>query len=94
MFLGEDHRTKKNSCLYCNHKLDGATQVNGNHQPKPGDVSICIACGNVSIFKEDMTLRKPSPEEEAEMQNDPNILEAQRAIFASYVAAALRKQFH
>lgn len=73
MFLGKDHRVKKNICLICNHQLDGATQVNGDEEPKLGDVSICIECGNIALFDDNLGLRQPTIEEEREILKDPNI---------------------
>ena len=90
MYLGEDHQIKENFCPFCNHKLDGCSQVNGNNLPDPGSYSVCIKCGNVSVFDDDLCLRKPLPEEEAEIQKNPNVLVAQRAIFEMHVARELK----
>lgn len=90
MYLGEPRQTKENHCPYCNHLLDGISQVNGENLPEPGDASICIQCGNVSVFDDDLSLRKPLPEEESAIQEDPTIREAQRAIFESHVAIQLK----
>jgi hypothetical protein len=90
MYLGEDHKTKENFCPFCNHQLDGCSQVNGNNFPDPGSYSVCIQCGNVSVFDDDLSLRKPHAEEESEIQKNPNVLEAQRAIFEIHVARELK----
>lgn len=95
MYLGESQRTKENHCPYCNHKLDGVSQVNGDSFPTPGDASVCICCGNVSVFDKNLSLRKPLPEEESDICEDATIIEAQRAIFEAFVIVESRKdKFH
>jgi hypothetical protein len=41
------------------------------HKPEPGDISVCIACGEPSMWDEDMTLRKLTEEELTEISQDP-----------------------
>jgi len=77
MFLGKDYQIKKNICTICGHDLDGATQINGNNMPKPGDVSICVGCANIAIFDDDLKLRQPNLDEERELLKDQVIAEAQ-----------------
>jgi len=80
MFLGKDHLVKKNICSVCGHDLDGATQINGDNKPKPGDVSICVGCANIAIFDDDLNLRQPDLDEEQELLKDQTIAEAQTKI--------------
>ena len=90
MYLGKDHRIKENYCPFCNHKLDGVSQVNGNSLTEAGCYAVCIMCGNVSVYDDGLSLRKPLAEEESEIQNNLNVLEAQRAIFEMHVARELK----
>lgn len=83
MFLGKDHLIRKNTCSICHHQLDGATQINGINKPKPGDVSLCIECGNIAIFGNDLELRQPTSEENQVLQKDHIIISAQAIIFAT-----------
>jgi hypothetical protein len=92
MYLGEPRKTKENYCPFCNHLSDGLSQVNGENLPNPGDASICIQYGNVSVFSNDLSLRKPLPEEESDIQADHTIREAQRAIFEMHVIIALKNK--
>lgn len=77
MFLGKDHLIRKNICSICGYDLDGASQVNGDNMPKPGDVSICISCANIAIFDDDLKLRQPDLDEERELLKNQVIVEAQ-----------------
>lgn len=80
MYLGKDYLIKKNVCLVCGYDLDGASQINGNNKPKPGDVSICIGCANIAMFDDDLKLRQPNLNEERELLKNPVIAEAQNKI--------------
>jgi hypothetical protein len=51
--------------------------------PRGGDVSLCIMCGNLMIFNADLTIRKPTKEEQSELALNPLIIEAQ--IAAAYI---------
>jgi len=48
----------------CGKKLDAATTAaRRDRKVKPGDLSVCVYCGNVSIFTDDMRLRDITTEE-------------------------------
>lgn len=40
----------KERCPRCKEKVDGWTGVTGQEAPKPGDVSVCFACGELLVF--------------------------------------------
>lgn len=61
-------RTKDtNLCLDCGARLDEATPVRDGHVPAPGDLSICIMCGCLAYFADDMSFRRPTPKESFEL---------------------------
>jgi ribosomal protein L37E len=48
----------KSTCPVCGYETDAATRAAGEEsQPVPGDLSLCMKCGEVGAFKEDMTIR-------------------------------------
>lgn len=49
-------------CPYCRKKFK-AVGMNGEGKPSPGDAVLCTMCENVSMFTEDLGLRKPTAEE-------------------------------
>jgi hypothetical protein len=57
------HRMNRYRCLKCNAPLSAATNHNGDEKPEPGDVSICIACGDITVFSNDLNLRVPTADE-------------------------------
>lgn len=76
-------------CLNCGHRLDGASGLNSDNKPRPGDWSVCIQCGSVAVFDRKLRLRLLTDNERNEIVNDPRILVSQMA-----VAHLHRKQLH
>jgi uncharacterized protein with PIN domain len=58
-------------CLNCNKKLNkaGSTQSEDS-VPSPGNLVLCIGCGAVMMFAEDLTLRGMTREEMDDLCND------------------------
>ena len=57
-------------CPACGYVLYAATEAHrGDDKPSPGNVSICLNCGDVGFFDEFLRLRPPTPTEAA----DPEI---------------------
>lgn len=44
----------KSKCPTCGHILDAATCTYSNARPRPGDFTVCISCGEILRFGEDM----------------------------------------
>lgn len=66
------------SCVECGHPFDLATDIATDATPAPGDVSLCIECGNVAMFADDLTLR-PISEDEIERMPLDHLSSLQRA---------------
>lgn len=50
---------KKCECPYCLHKVDSAiNEFDETVLPSKGDITLCIKCGEVSEFNEEMNLIK------------------------------------
>jgi hypothetical protein len=50
-------RVPQANCPHCGVAQDGASGL-CTSQPQPGDVSICVECGGVSVYQDDMTREK------------------------------------
>jgi hypothetical protein len=63
-------------CLECGYRMDAAGAADGKDDmlAQPGDISICMKCGAVQRFADDMTMRPNTPEEAEEITNDPELL--------------------
>jgi hypothetical protein len=63
-------RVPKTECPKCKQPLDGATSMERDYGPKTGDVSLCYYCATLLIYDDDLTQRKPTPEELKEIGKD------------------------
>jgi hypothetical protein len=77
-----DNPIRAYRCLHCHKKHDMALDIDGQAQPKPGNITICIDCGHVMVFGHDMWPRNPTREEQIEMAGDKRLLAAQRVLGA------------
>jgi hypothetical protein len=61
-----DHITRGLStfCPFCKYEVDTATGISGKGSgPGPGDISLCLKCGEFAAYGDDMQLRKPTDDE-------------------------------
>jgi hypothetical protein len=59
-------------CAGCGEENDSASS-GAPHKPKPGDLSICINCGYLSVFTKDLRHRPLTTQELAEASADPRV---------------------
>lgn len=65
-------------CPFCHHRHNAWTDISkpgvlSVRPPKPGDVSLCIMCGSVSLYDDRLDLRKPSRDEWDEIKDDERV---------------------
>jgi hypothetical protein len=68
-----EHQT---TCPFCEDVLPLASGIveSGHDRPKPGDLSFCMECGNVSIFDTvPGGARKPVGKEQREIDTHPEL---------------------
>jgi hypothetical protein len=68
---GKTTRTPACRCPYCGRKLSAASHFSEEVAPHPGDISICIGCGEVLLFDEGLRVRRPTTAELIELQMRP-----------------------
>jgi hypothetical protein len=51
------------ACPSCELVLVGAMSVAEEASPKPDDVTVCIMCGQICVYTEEMVLRLPTQAE-------------------------------
>lgn len=56
--FGRSRRVPQSRCIRCGDKHDAASCVGEEHGPGPGDITICITCGHVMVFTDDLALRE------------------------------------
>lgn len=61
-------------CLNCKREMDAVTSTDpGEPLPKSGDITICLRCGYVMAFRDDMTFRALTLVELQEVSTDPRV---------------------
>jgi hypothetical protein len=55
-------------------------KVDNNVKPEPGQFTVCIRCGHLMVFAEDLSLRDPTDKEAYEIAGHPLMLATQRAL--------------
>ena len=70
--------TPQNHCPKCGYRTDAASVARGqHHRPNAGDISVCMNCGAITIFNDDLTLREPTGKELLEASLNPDVIQAQ-----------------
>lgn len=71
----------KDQCPECGYVIDSTSEAYnyGGARPQSGDISMCLSCGYLSVFNEDLTRRRPTKEEAESIQRAPEVKKAQRA---------------
>jgi hypothetical protein len=78
-------------CPACDYRLDSATIFHGEDVlPEPRDFSVCLNCGQILVYRGDLTLRKATRAEISELMDDA---EAWREIEKSQWFIAKRGKF-
>jgi C4-type Zn-finger protein len=77
--MSKSTRTPKCVCPSCGKVFDTATDATSDDVPLPGDITICLHCGHVMAFKDDLTVRELTSEELHEVATNPDVLAIQKA---------------
>jgi len=56
--------------------MTATSEAYGDRTPSAGDASMCLMCGHIMVFNEDLTVREPTAEENAQIRSDPDIIQA------------------
>jgi hypothetical protein len=63
MKIGHDQHINQSPSLSCGKMLDGCMAVEADGGPSPGDFTVCIYCGHIMAFADDLTLRELTGDE-------------------------------
>ncbi len=62
-------------CPICNYEMDCATAIDDKEaNPIPGDVSVCLSCGEIFVFDEQLQLTTPTISEMLSWPKETNQL--------------------
>ncbi len=53
----------RSACPYCGKFGGSAAGDAENPEPSPGDIVLCLRCGEILVFADDLTVRSPTTEE-------------------------------
>jgi hypothetical protein len=68
----ENPEIPQSRCPLCKHTLDAVECASGRSRPSPGLPTICIYCGEVLVFDDSLSLRKPTVEDSADFAENPH----------------------
>lgn len=80
--LDNSHLMPLVACPHCAAIFDRASNVSSDGEtdgPVGGDVTMCIKCGEWCLFNSNLTLRKPTDEEQLVIGHDEVCIRARRA---------------
>jgi hypothetical protein len=69
----------KDYCLGCKCLLEVATDIVGDEAPESGDITICLYCGHIMAFDEQLKVRELTSQEMHKVAGHRIILAAQAA---------------
>ena len=64
-------RTPATPCPTCGYKMDAASCPYSGETPSPGDPSVCLKCGELLVFSDEMVPRRPTARELLNFQLNP-----------------------
>jgi len=57
-------------CLRCGYKFDSASSLEDDSKPSPGSLSVCLKCGAVAKYGDDLTVVPMTDKEADELRAD------------------------
>lgn len=64
------------NCPNCNNLLDSHLDIHDpKARPEPNDITVCIYCGHICAFDDNLKLRELNDEEIRNVAGDPDLLE-------------------
>lgn len=82
------YHTPVTICWHCDRPLDAATPPPGREDQElgAGAISLCLYCGAIAIFGDDLALRSPTKDELEHMRED-------REFMNTYMSFAWSRQY-
>ena len=82
----------KQVCPNCGFELGEGVASEAGYGPKPGAFALCIPCGYILIYDQDLQLRELTDTEIQEVASHPEVLEMQRFRAACLADPGVRKK--
>lgn len=81
------------TCPYCGRQNLLATGLNTPEPPSEGAVNLCWRCREPSLFQADLSLRKATDDERADIMADPDVKQALYVMTESTRPSEAEKMF-
>jgi DNA-directed RNA polymerase subunit N (RpoN/RPB10) len=69
-----DFVTTPCACLNCGKVLDRATPMSDTDGPSPGAITVCLTCGHIMAFADNLAFRELTDEEVKEIAGNRTII--------------------
>jgi hypothetical protein len=73
----ETTRVPESRCLGCGAVQSATTSLDGQ-RPSPGDFTVCLECGHLMVFADDLTVRELTEGEMHDIAGSPDLILIQR----------------
>jgi len=67
--IGRVIKLEKDYCPVCLYTLDAASGFD-NNRPEPGDITVCLNCAFILVFKKNMKVRKATNKDLSELDKE------------------------
>lgn len=75
-----DKKIGTSYCLNCGKKLNACSSATAESMPNPGDITICLYCGHIMSFSDDMSLCELNDDQIKEIAGNPDIIKHQKIV--------------
>ena len=80
-YVSDEIEMPESSCPNCGEIMNAAQAVDAEgNEPGAGDASICMSCGHLSIFTDELMLRNPTSEELEKWAGDERLVDVMTAL--------------
>jgi uncharacterized OB-fold protein len=73
----KDYKIPESPCPNCGKVCDAAT---GDRDPNPGDASLCLYCGHLTVYDDALKMREPTDAETKWLAGNPKLVLYSKAI--------------
>jgi len=78
MKVGKSVKIKKSKCTNCGDPLDHAAGLDHDESPSPSDATVCLHCGHIMVYDDNLNLRELTDKEVIERVGNKEIVEFQK----------------
>ncbi|MBO4228364.1 hypothetical protein [Bradyrhizobium neotropicale] len=80
-FIGKTSQVPWSTCTGCGKEIGAASAIDDDSAvPKAGNITVCMFCGLIMAFADDLTLRDLTHAETIEVASDDRIIALQRSV--------------